>query len=497
MEKNVAPKRPFGIMDKLAYAAGDLGCNMSFALKGTMATFWLVFMHMDSYLYAALLVIVQIWDAINDPIIGGVIDADTRNYRLGKFKTYVFAGSIGLLLAGALCFIPVPGAPQWAKAIIFVAGYVIWDACYTVANVPYGSMLSLVSEDGGDRAQLSTWRSLGSAIGNMLPMVLLPFLIWKDKVDENGQPVLDKYGDKVQELMGERVFLVAVIMGIFGFLAFQFMIRKLTLRVDENTVVCNEKQPKFNVFKALGNFCKNRAAIGATLAAVGMFLGMNSSATATNILFAVFFKKAELSGVATLIGFLPMFFFMPFIKKIVNRWGKKEAAAAGSLLCVLGGVLLFVLPIQGNAVGLVMYILGLCVFGAGMGVYTCVSWSLMADAIDYNEYLNGTREEGTVYSMHSFFRKLAQGVGPSLVIVFMTMLGYNSKIELEDTPIEVAQNMRWLVAGLYLFSAVIMFVSLAFIYNLDKKKVEKMNAELTARRGEGELTADVAPTEAE
>ena len=167
-------QRPFGMRDKLAYAAGDLGCNMSFALKGTLQTFWLVYMTMETGLLSALLLIVQIWDAVNDPLIGSLIDADRRKYKMGKFKTYILFGAIGLLVAGALCFIPVPKADLWIKVILFIVGYVVWDAFYTVANVPYGSMLSLVTTDTVEKAQLSTWRSIGSMIGNILPMVILP-----------------------------------------------------------------------------------------------------------------------------------------------------------------------------------------------------------------------------------------------------------------------------------------------------------------------------------
>ena len=140
-------KRKFGILDSVAYAAGDFGCNMSFALKGTLVIFWTQFMKMESSLYALLLIIVQAWDAINDPLIGSIVDADKRKYRKNKFLAYIWAGSIGLLIAGALCFLPIPTAPKWAKIIIFIAGYVIWDAFYTVANVPYGSLLSLISKD--------------------------------------------------------------------------------------------------------------------------------------------------------------------------------------------------------------------------------------------------------------------------------------------------------------------------------------------------------------
>ncbi|MBQ8344491.1 MAG: MFS transporter [Clostridia bacterium] len=488
LDANGKPK--FGMIDKVAYAAGDFGCNMSFSLKNTIQTFWLVFMMMETGLLAALLLVVQIWDAINDPLIGSLIDADRRNYKMGKFKTYIFIGAIGLTVAGALCFIPVPNAGVVLKSILFILGYVIWDACYTVANVPYGSMLSLVSEDPGERSQLSTWRSVGSMVGNMVPMMILPMLIWRKEVDANGDPVINpETGVQVETLLGERVFFAAIIMGVLGFIAFMFMIKKITIRVDEQSVKVNEGE-KFNILLAFRNFMKNRPAIGATLAAMAMFLGMNSAATATTIMFATYFGMASLSGVVSVIGFLPMFIFMPFIKKIVGKWGKKEASAVGSLVSVAGGLLMFVFPaIPNKTAALGLYMFALSVFGIGMGIYTCVSWALMADAIDYNEWKTGKREEGTVYSLHSFFRKLAQGIGPSIVLLLMGALGYVEKLGTEGQSLQTASNMCWLVAGLYLFSALLQFVSLAFIYNVDKKTLAKMNEDL------GRNKQDVAVSE--
>ncbi|MBQ8548807.1 MAG: MFS transporter [Lachnospiraceae bacterium] len=480
-------KRKFGMRDKVAYAAGDFGCNMSFSLKGTVQTFWLVFMMMETGLLSALLLAVQIWDAINDPLIGSMIDADRRKYKLGKFKTYILIGAIGLLVAGALVFIPVPNASVVIKAIVFILGYIVWDACYTIANVPYGSMLSLVTEDPGERAQLSTWRSVGSMLGNILPNIILPMIIWEKVVDENGEPVLNaETGEQVQNLLGERVFIAALLMGVLGFIAFLFMIKNITIRVDENKVKTNETE-KFNVIKAFGNFMKNRPAVGATLAAMGMFLGMQSATTATSIMFAIYFGMAKLSGIVQLIGFLPMFIFMPFIKKIVGKWGKKEASVAGTVVSLVGGVMMFIFPmIPNKMIALVLYIVALSVFGFGMGIYTCVSWALMADAIDYNEWKTGKREEGTVYSLHSFFRKLAQGVGPSVVLLLMGFLGYNSKLGVGAQSASTAYNMCWLVAGLYMFSAIMQFIGLAVIYNLDKKTMVQMQTELDERRGKTE-----------
>ena len=462
-------KRAFGMRDKVSYAAGDLGCNMSFALKSSiMAIFWTQFMALGDALYAILLIVVQIWDAINDPLLGSLFDMDKRQYKNGKFKTYIFVGSIGLLFSGLFFFLPIPDAPKVMRCILFVLGYILWDAFYTIANVPYGSMMSVITTNGSERAQLSTWRSIGSMIGNILPMVLLPILCY----------------DASNNLKGETVFIAAVVMGVIGLACFIYMLKTTTIRVEENSVKISEETKKFNIFVAMLNFLKNPPAVGATLMAMAMFIGMQGSSTATTVLFQSYFGNAKISGIVMLISYLPMFLFMPFIRKIVDRFGKKEACVVGSAVSVFGALLLF-LPLGNELAGLAGYVVAQALFGLGLGFYTCISWALMADAIDYNEWKNGTKEEGTVYSLHSFFRKLAQGLGPSAVILIMGALGYVGEKGAEQD-FAVALNMKWLVAALYTFSAVVMFISITFIYNLNKKKVAEMTAELESRRNASE-----------
>ena len=461
--------RKFGIRDSIAYAAGDLGCNMSFALKGTMAIFWTQFMKMDLW-YALLLIIVQVWDAINDPLIGSIIDADRHKYKRNKFLTYIWAGSIGLIIGGACCFLPFPNAPTWAKFIIFIAGYVVWDAFYTVANVPYGSLLSLISNDVKDRASLSAWRSVGSIFGNMLPMVILPFIIY----------------DKDNNLIGERVFIAALIMGVLGFICFQFMIRNTTIRVDTN-VELSEDAPKFNVLKAFFGFIKNRPAVGATIAAMGMFIGMQGATTAVTVIFQSYFKNVQISGIVQLFAMIPIVVFTPLARKAVAKFGKKELATFGSIVSIIAGLGLFIVIPDNTGLDLIIYIICQLFFSLGLGIYSTVSWAMMGDAIDYNEWKTGKREEGTVYSLHSFFRKLAQGIGPSLVLIIMVAFGYVGANE-GNQAWDVAVNMRYLVAATFLFSAILQFIGLGLVYNLDKKTLAKMNAELG--RGEAE-TAEV------
>ena len=513
--------RKFGIRDKLSYAAGDLGCNMSFGLKGTVQTFWLVFMMLETGLFSILLLLVQAWDAINDPLIGSLIDSDRRKYKMGKYKTYIFIGACGLLFGGAAVFLPFPNANTVVKAVLFVLGYIIWDAAYTMANVPYGTMLNIVTEDAGERAQLSVFRSIGGAVGGMLPGIVLPMLIWNKVTFDPANPTwfLDKIeipegaeaafapenfltnpvtgaayqaGDKVlspltggqiEVLLGEKVFWAALIMGVIGFVFFMLMIKNITIRGNEYAQL-NDEGEKINLIKSLGTFMKNRPAVGCTIAAMGMFLGMQSATTANTIMFATHFGQASLSGLVMMVGFLPMFLFMPLATKLVKKFGKKEVSTVGSIAGLIGGAILCCFPLCPKNVQLIVYMIGLVFFGLGMGFYNCVSWAMMGDAIDYQEWKFGKREESVVYALHSFFRKLAQGVGPAAVIAIMgtPLIGYVSSLGTIGQSAETAGRLCWLVAGLYTFSAVCQFVGVALIYNIDKKTLAQMTADLAARR---------------
>ena len=430
---------------------------------------------------------------------------------------YIWFGSIGLIVGGALCFLPFPNAPEWARIVIFMAGYVIWDAFYTIANVPYGSLLGLISKDPGDRSALSAWRSIGGMIGNILPMVLIPFLCYNAD----------------QTINGPMVFVCALVMGALGFLFFQFMIKNTEVRVDEEVKL--DDQPKFNVFKAMGNFLKNRPAVGATIAAMGMFIGMQGASTAVAVTFQIYFDNAQISGLVSMFSMIPIVVFTPLARKMVTKYGKKELSKLGALCYIVGAAVLLLAPLgiipvteTSTGIDLVIYIIAQLIMALGMGIYSTVSWAMMGDAIDYNEWKTGEREEGVVYSLHSFFRKLAQGIGPAIALAIMRGFGYvnnanpvldeNGKqlvdelgnlvytnalnaageytvINVNWLSWEFALDTRLLVAILYLVSGVMLFVGLGLIYNLDKKTLEKMNNELAERRAQNAQPTE-APVEA-
>lgn len=225
--------------------------------------------------------------------------------------------------------------------------------------------------------------------------------------------------------------------------------------------------------------------MGATLAPVATFIGMYGASTAGQILFQAYFKNAKISGIVGMISYFGVFIFSPFVSRIVKRFGKKEAVTFGSVVCALAYVLMLVLPITPDSRGLGLYVLCQVIAMLGGGIGSCLSWSLMADAIDYNEWKFGVREEGTTYALHSFFRKLAQGIGPSLGLVLATKLGYDASLKAAQT-IEVATRMRYLVPVMYLGSYIVMIIAYGVVFNLDKKTLAQMESDLKERRAKNE-----------
>ena len=233
------------------------------------------------------------------------------------------------------------------------------------------------------------------------------------------------------------------------------------------------------------------------------------------VTFQIYFQNPQISGVVTAFSMIPIVFFTPLARKMVTKYGKKELSIVGSICYIVGGLCLFAAPLgiipvsEGNTgLDLIVYIVAQLIMALGMGIYSTVSWAMMGDAIDYNEWKTGKREEGTVYSLHSFFRKLAQGVGPALALTIMQGMGYINNanpdangvftsIDVNLLSWEFAVELRTLVAVLYMVAAVLMYIGLGLVYNLDKKTLETMNAELEERRGVAAPEAEEAVEAAE
>lgn len=495
MKKEKKEVRKFGWKDKLSYAMGDFGCNMSFALNGTLTTFYTMYVGLSTELMALLIILLKIWDGINDPIMGAIMDRFKPKNGGSKFKPFIFWGAIALVVSGAMVFLPVAAAPTWVKIVVCIVGYLVWDTAYTVVNVPYGSMANVITDVPEERASLSMWRSVGAMIANLPIMALLPMIMYRDMVDANGNVVYNPYITDKQEpievLVGKNVFITALIMGVLGLIAFMILVKFSVERVKpaaaENLEEPQEKK-KINYWKVIKSFGKNRAAIGMTVASIFQLIMMNGLAVATNALYKDFFHMGQESGIISLVSYLPLIVAMPLIVPLVKKFGKKEASQWPLLLGVLGGALMFILPesLFLSKVGIVIWIVLQLLVSLSFAVFATTGWAMVADCIDYQEMITGEREEGTVYAIYSLGRKIAQGLGASVVLLILGWVGFQEagfdsvlgvEIPAVQTP-DVANKIRLVVGAVYCVCSLIQFVMIKFVYPLTKEKVTEMNLKL-------------------
>lgn len=448
MEKTI---RPFGWRDKIGYALGDFGCNMSFAfINSYMMLFFVTCLGILPEHYAIIIVVAKVWDAINDPIIGGICDAS--HPRGGsKFKPWIKWASLPLLASSIIMFLYVPDAPYGVRVALCLGTYMVWSVAYTSVNVPYGSLQSVITKDRLQRVELSNFRSIGAMLAQAPVLVILPLLVY----DENDQP------------KGRLFIYIVAVMGVIGLVSFQLLCRLVTERVQSEP---GEKK-KFNYFKTLIAFFRNRPMMALTISTVAYTALVMTVTNSMQYLFMYYFKNAKLMSVASILAGGPVLLAILLVKPLAKRFSKKAITTYPFLLSIVStGILTFV-KIQNPYVWLAIFAIGMF----ATGFYTVLIWAMVADCIDYQEKRTGQREEGTIYATYSLFRKLAQGIGSAAVSLAIGWAGYVQANGANQLP-GVADNIYFVVSLLPFIGNVVCFLSMFLMYNIKEEKDEKKNA---------------------
>lgn len=442
--------RPFGMRDKIGYGLGDFGCNMSFAfINNYLMVFYVTCMGIKAKHFAIIILLAKIFDAINDPIIGGICDA-SKPGKDGKFKPWIKWASLPLLVSSILMFIYAPNAPYALKIAMCLGLYCMWSVAYTSVNVPYGSMQSVITTQSDERSSLSTWRSVGAMLAQIPVMVLLPKLV---------------YDSKTSNPRGNVFIYIVGVMGLIGFVSF-ILLRKLTTERVEPTV--NNVQ-KFNYFKTLASFFKNKPMMGVTISSVAYLALMMTVTNSMQYVFMCYFKNTKIIPIATVIAGLPIGLGIVITKPLLKKFTKKQLCTYPfAISAVAAGIATFVR--FDNPYVWIAFI-GVSMFGTCF--YLTLMWALVADCIDYQEEKTGRREEGSIYATYSLFRKIAQGVGASIIALSLDLTGYSEKLDALSQAEGVPEKIYTMTGALPLIGALICLFSMHFLYNIKDKKSEE------------------------
>lgn len=444
-----APKKlpEFGLRDKIGYAFGDFGCNMSFAfINNYLMLFYVTCMKLDPKVFGVIILAAKVFDAINDPIIGGICDASKIGKSGSKFKPWIKWASLPLLITSVLLFIYVPDAGQTVKAVMCLGLYCVWSIAYTSVNVPYGSMQSVITDVPSQRNELSTWRSIGAMLAQIPVMIILPLLVF----------------DKDENPRGNIFIYIVAVMGLIGFAAF-FMTRRLT--VERVAPVVNQ-QKKFNYAQTLIAFFKNRHMLGVTISSVSYIALMMTVTNSMQYVFMCYFKNTDMITVASIIAGCPIALGIILAKPALKKFGKKQLCTYPfAVSAVASGIAAFV-RIENPYVWIAL--MGLTMFGSAF--YLTLMWALVADCIDWQEKQTGRREEGSIYATYSLFRKIAQGLGAAVISFAVGLTGYDSKLGATAQAAGVPEKIYFMTGIIPFIGSIICLLSMHFLYKLSDEK---------------------------
>ena len=452
--------RPFGWQDKLGYAMGDMGCGFSFQLVSTfMQLFYLQYIGIRAEDYAVIILISKAFDAVNDVVIGNLVDTK-RLGKKSKYMPWIIAGGLILVIFNVMIFAPVTAFSYAGKYAWCLIAYCLWSIAYTMVNVPYGSLHSVITDKPNERTSLSTFRSVGAALPAIVIMIVLPGIVY-NKVEN---PVT---GITEEILKGETLLPVALVMSVVAFATLwgtTKLVKERVQRAESGENVTGMKA----FFSAFKSFFTNRAMIGATIATVASVALFNSTMALNNMVFQYFFKDTSKVGIAMVGSYAPMIVFMAILGKITAKYGKKNVIVGCMAIGAIAGIASIFVPMSGDMTGMLIYIVCLMGLNIGNAVFQISVWAIVADCIEVSYRKTGKSEEGSLYALYSFFRKLAQGIGQAVVSWGLVAIGFvegENAVQAADFGDKV-KNLYFIVLAA---GSLIAFLSMKFIYNITKE----------------------------
>ena len=465
--------RPFGWMDKLGYAMGDMGCGFSFQLVSSfMQLFYLQYIGISSEDYAAIILISKAFDAVNDIVIGNLVDTK-RISKKSKYMPWILLGAVTLVIFNVMIFAPVKAFPYAGKYAWCLISYCLWSIAYTMVNVPYGSLHSVITDKPQEKVSLSTFRSIGAALPAIVIMIVLPGIVYNKETLPNG--------DIEQTLKGETLLPVALVLSVVAMAVLWGTTKLVKERVHHEST---ENAVGFKaILSSVKSFFTNRAMVGATIASVASVALFNSTMALNNMVFQYFFRDTDKISLAMIGSYAPMIIFMAFIGKLTAKFGKKNVIVASMLIGAISGIASLFAPITPDSKGMIVYVV--CLMGLNLGntVFQISVWAIVADCIQASYLKTGKSEEGSLYALYSFFRKLAQGIGQAVVSLGLASIGFVEG-ENQIQPADFGTNVKSLYFIVLAVGSLIAFLSMQFIYNIGKKE-ELEFAKTLAEKSEG------------
>ena len=453
--------RPFGVKDKVGYMFGNIANDFTFIMASMFLTvFYTDVLKINAGLVGAMFLISRVVDAFTDTAMGRIADK-VKAGKGGKFKPWLIRMCGPVALAIFLIYhTAISGTEMRVRVVYMFVTYLLWGSvCYTAINIPYGSMASVMSGEADDRAALSTFRGVGSLIPQVLVGVVMPMFLYT------------KLEDGTQVANPSAFPIVALILSIAAAGCYLLCYYMCTERI----AVDDTKKENISFGQTIKALFSNRALIGIVIVYISFLGAQMLNQTINNYIFKDYFNNTMGLTIINAAGFVPALALAPAAVPLSRKFGKKELGIGAAVMGSVSYALLFILHTSNMWLYVILSIVG----SLGFGLFNLIIWAFVSDIIDDHEVRTGIREDGTIYAVCSFSRKIGQAIASAMGGWSLALIGYvEGAAKQTDAVNNGIYNIATLVpAVLY----VIVGVVLALVYTLNKKKVLE-NAEILKKR---------------
>ena len=435
---------------------GDWGGCMTFALMSSIySMFCTNALGIDPTLLGTLVIVWTIWDAVNDPLMGAIMDktfAKKQDAR-GKFRPWILR-STPLLAMTAIALWTAPTFFEGIPLIVVLfATKILYEAAYTMFNIPMGSLLSAMSENDVERASLSSARGAGSGFGNALTAVA-PMII---------------------KLFGDRDTTGYMIVGV-GCAIVGFAVCLMHYAMTEERVVVNTSSVPENIklTDILVVLTKNRPFIALCVHGICICAMQYGTSALSMYMYSAVYDDLNYQTLSSVISAPFMVGAMVAVPFLCKKYDLQKliriTLLIGSVFCIG----LFAMHMVMDVHPLVHCIL----LGIGLGfpmVSIQMQWGMIGEAIDYNEYVTGKRTEGSIYGTFNLSRRIGQTIGQGFALYALGWIGYEGTAAAQTADTIFGMKVLCvLVPAIFILGS---WAAFKFIWNISPETRDKMKAE--------------------
>ena len=447
----------------IGYGAGDCGgCFGLYMVSMFMSRFLQVNLGVNAALLATILLVWNIWDTVNDPLMGTIMDICFAKAKPGadKFRPWILA-SIPIMFVGIIAFYAVPpmlGGGFMTIAAAFILK-IVFEAGYTMMNIGMGSLLGNMAKNDSERAILASARGFGSTACQLIGGAAIPLFLGKFGTDNAGY--------------AKTAVILACMMAVTVFIHWAW-----TEERNKSAAATAEekKEEKFGIRDILAIFKSNRAFLALVLHSICICAVQALGSGAATYMYMDVMKNVSLQALGTSMSSVLMIVVLTAAPILTKKWDLVKIIRT-SLLCgfVLSAALtayVIMVPDFNHVLFVAWYSIG----NACITLSVQMQWGLVAESIDYNEYLTGKRNEGTIYGFFSLSRRIGSTIANSLTVILIAAIGFNAEISLAggDQAIETINGIKLMVCGFPALAALGSFCCFTFIWCINADVRAKM-----------------------